>query len=152
MSHPPYPHPQAPGPDRDRPDWYSTPPQDERRSTPSAAPTPDHALHPGYHPDPPRAAGQPPFPASPVQPVQSAAKPYSPGLAGLGWVLTTLFGLAFVVFFFAGVSAFNTTADGANGARTLGAFIGFAVVLLLPAIPVFIGIRLIRQPRRIRPR
>lgn len=148
MSYPHHPHSQAPDPEDDRPGWYTARPGKSQQAQQSqgqrrTAPPPAHGYPPAH-----AHAHSHGYPAAAPDP---AEKPYSPGLAGFGWVLTTVFGLAFILFFFAGVSAFNSTADGSDGASVVGAFIGYALILILPAIPILIGLRLIRQPKRIRP-
>lgn len=75
-------------------------------------------------------------------------KPFSSSLATVGWVLAVLFGLLFVVFFFAGVDSFNSNVTAGEHAYNVGLFIGFLLILLIPAVPILLGLRLIRQPRR----
>lgn len=148
MAHPPPPFPR---PEGDRPGWYTPPPEAGRSPRPQPpAPAPDRARRPGG----PYAApfdGYAPPPAPTPAPTPApipGLKPFSPGLAAVGWVLTILFGLLFLVFFFAGVDSFNSNVTAGENAYNVGLFLGFLIILLIPAVPILLGIRLIRQPRR----
>ncbi|MFC7401603.1 hypothetical protein [Citricoccus sp. GCM10030269] len=98
-----------------------------------------------------RQPGQPypQFAPAYSEPGMEQRKPHSHGFATVGWILTVLFGLVFILFFFAGVSAFNDNASASeSGAYNFGVFLGFFLLLLAPALPILLGIRLIRQPKR----
>lgn len=141
-----YPPSRFPRPDGDRPDWYTPPPEAGQLPQPPP-PAPGYARRPG---DPYQAPfeGYPPAPSPQPSPPARERKPYSPVMGTIGWVLTILFGLLFLLFFFAGVDAFNDNVSAGDNAYNFGAFLGVLIVLLIPAVPIFVGIHLIWQPRR----
>jgi hypothetical protein len=100
---------------------------------------------PGRQPGDPYPPPMPPYGA----PADATLKPRSQGLAATGWILTVFFSLVFILFFLGGVSSFNSNVSPEESAAyNIGVFIGLLIILLIPAIPVFVGIRLIRQPKR----
>lgn len=139
MAYPPH----APPPEDQRPSWYTPAPEPTGPPQPPA-PEPGHARRPGD----PYAGPFESYASAPAAPPASDRKPHSPALATVGWVLTVLFGLLFLVLFFAGVDAFNSNVTAGENAYNFGLFLGFFLILLIPAIPILLGIRLIRQPRR----
>ncbi|MGM7667003.1 hypothetical protein [Microbacterium sp. A93] len=141
MAYPPH----APQPEDQRPSWYTPAPEPTGPPQPPApAPEPGHARRPGD----PYAGSFEGYAPAPAAAPASEPKPFSPAMATVGWVLTVLFGLLFILFFFAGVDAFNSNVTEGENAYNVGVFLGFFLILLIPAVPILLGIRLIRQPRR----
>lgn len=163
MSYPPH----APPPEDQRPSWYTPAPeptgrphqQRQPRQPPAPLPAPPPPPHwSEQHSAEQHWSEQPHRPAQTYRPGalkdtlrDPERKPHSPALATVGWILTVVFGLLFILFFVAGVEAFNSNVTEGEHAYNVGVFLGFFIILLLPAIPILLGIRLIRQPRR-RPR
>ena len=135
--------PHAPRPEDQRRSWYTPAPEATGQPPPGQSSW-THQPGPAHPPAP--APVQPPGLGSSVP--ESDRKLHSPALATVGWVLTILFGLLFLVLFFAGVDSFNSNVTAGENAYNVGLFLGFLLILLIPAVPILLGIRLIRQPRR----